>query len=94
MANTYVQSTRLWKLDTVGEVVPAGVVIIESVIYFPSSVNDDLVLQDAPGNDAIILKAGASDISPIRWPSEPGGLRLNGLKVATIDGGVAHVRIL
>jgi hypothetical protein len=90
MANIYHSDTQLWVCDEVGLLVATGIqVVIIEIIYFPSAINDDLIIQNGAGVDAVILKAGASDTSPIRWS---GPMKINGLKIGTIDGGKVTIR--
>jgi len=90
--NVYNSATKLWTVDTPDTIIASGkTVVVVQVIYFPAAVGNDLVIQDAEGNDAIILKAGATDASPVRWPAEPGGRTFNGLKIATISAGIAYI---
>lgn len=92
MSNTEYSATGIWTIDETGTPISAGNrILIDKVIYFPSAVNDDLVIQNAAGTRAIRLKAGASDISPIHVDFGLEGRALNGLKIATIDGGEADI---
>lgn len=95
MANVYNANTKLWKVDSVGELTAFSFPRVAEVTYFPSAVDDDLVFQDSQNNeDAIVLKAGPSDVSPIHVSFRPQGVRIRKLKCTTIDGGTAYVRIL
>lgn len=91
MGNTFVGNTNLYILDTAAAVT-TNTCVIERVVYFPALKDDDLVLQDAAGNSGIVLKAGASDASPVQFDySGRYNKRLFGLTVGTIDGGTAYV---
>lgn len=87
MGNTEYSATGLWTVDSTGTPIAAGKrILIDKIIYFPSAVNDDLVIHDSAGVRAIRLKAGASDISPVHVDFGVEGRPLNGLIIATIDG--------
>ena len=92
--STYNTSTNMWEVDGTDTFEGfARTVIINRIIYIPSAAGDELVFQDtADSQNAIVLKAGASDASPIHLDlSTEGGRRVNGLKCTTIDGGTAYV---
>lgn len=92
MANTYNETTHLWICDVAGVLLVTGnQIIIEEIIYLPNAINENLIIQDGAGNPVVFLRAGASDISPIRWPSPPA--ITDGLQIQTIDGGTAQIRI-
>lgn len=90
MSNAYKSTTNLWVIDETGTLNTGGVTVIR-VIYFPSAVDDDLIITDNADNEAIVLKAGASDTSPVHLPMEDGGRKLPSLKIGTIDGGTAYI---
>ncbi|MCK4829687.1 hypothetical protein KA005_78915 [bacterium] len=88
--NAYKSTTNLWVVDSTGTLNEGGVTIVK-IIYIPSAVNDDLILDDNADNTAIVLKAGASDVSPIHVDFGEKGRALPSLKVNTIDGGTAYI---
>ena len=90
MSNSYKDTTGLWVVDTTGNLDTDPVNIIE-VVYIPSAANDDLILSDTSDNPAIVLKAGATDASPVHMSFHHPGRRLPNLKVNTIDGGTAYI---
>jgi len=90
MSNTYKSTTKLWVVDETGTLNAGGVTIVK-IIYIPSVAADDLVLDDDADNTAIVLKAGASDASPIHVDFGEKGRKLPSLKVKTIDGGTAYI---
>ena len=94
-ANTYNSVTKLWTAETAGDLQTSETtVIVSQVIFAPAAAKDDLVIQDGRGNPAIVLKAGATDSSCVRWPAEEGGRMFDGLAIATIDGGVAYIYLM
>jgi len=90
MANTLSAATQLWTCDTAAAVTTAGA-IVTNVYYVPSAANDDLIITDQNDVNAIILKAGASDATPVQISFGEDGRYLNGLKIGTIDGGTAYI---
>lgn len=64
---------------------------VKRIIYVPSAAGDDVVFQTGSSENAIVLKAGAADASPITVDFSPEGLRIPGLTCSTIDGGTAYV---
>ncbi len=81
----------MYKCDTAAGSLFTDSKVLERIIYVPSAADDDLVFKDkVSGTDMIVLKAGASDASPINidWPN---GKRVPGMYMNTIDGGTAYV---
>ena len=74
-------------LDSTG-VVLTGPVTIRSVVYTAATGNG-LLLSDAAGNQVLRLTASTGDLSPSL--TVPGGIKIDGLTVTTIDGGTAFV---
>ncbi len=94
VSNVFNEETNLWTVDETGSLGKTTYVIVGEVLYFPSAVGDDLVFQSGDSVDAIVLKAGASDTSPIHENFRPQGLDIKNIKCSTIDGGTAYVRLL
>jgi hypothetical protein len=91
MAITFNSATSMYKCDTAAGSLFTTNKVLERIIYIPSAAGDDLVFKDSNGGtDMIVLKAGASDASPIQlhWPE---GKRVPGMYMSTIDGGTAYV---
>jgi len=93
MGNSYKSATGVWEVDETGSLSNFSRVCIRKIVYVPNAAGDDLVFQDSNSNNAIVLKAGASDASPVHISYEPRGLWLNGIQCSTIDGGKAYVYI-
>ena len=92
MGNTYNAVTKLHTVTDTGTIMESNTTaMVVQVIYVANTVSHDLEIYDGKGNPAIILKAGASDISPIRFPMEAGGRRFEGLKIQTIESGTAYI---
>jgi hypothetical protein len=100
MANAYRSATNLWEVDSPGKLSAdaanlGGRVTIERIIYIPSVADDDLVFEDGTANEnAIVLKAGASDASPIHLDFSPRGRKVRDLECLLIDGGTAYVYLM
>lgn len=98
MANV-VTNDRFWQLDTVGVIVAVGTpVIVRKVVYAPSSIDDDVVIQEylsdaATLDEAIIIKANHTDVNLVSLDFGSEGRQLNGFKLSTIDGGTAYIYI-
>ena len=91
MTITFNSATNMYKCDTAAGSLFTSNQVLERIIYVPSAANDDLVFKDkSSGTDMIVLKAGASDASPINidWPE---GKHVPGMYMSTIDGGTAYV---
>ena len=85
MANSV--TTNPLVLDSTG-VVLTGPVTIKAVLFTATN-GDGLLLSDAEGNQVAGLEASTGDLSPTI--TVPGGIKVNGLTVTTIDGGVAYI---
>ena len=85
MANS--NSTNPLVLDSTG-VSLTGPVSIKAVL-FTAATGEGLLLSDADGNSVVALEATTGDLSPSI--TIPGGIKINGLTVTTIDGGTAFV---
>ena len=85
MANSV--GTNPLVLDSTG-VALTGPVTIRAVVFTAAN-GEGLLLSDADGNAVLGLEASTGDLSPSL--TVPGGIKVNGLTVTTIDGGVAYV---
>lgn len=67
--------------------------VLERIIYMPNTAGDNLVFKDKEnGTDMIILKAGASDASPIHLPFGDSGKHVPGMWLQSItSGGTVYV---
>lgn len=90
MGNTFYTTTNLWVVDSTGDLNTTPVVVM-AVIYVPGDVDHDLIISDTSDNPAIVLKAGATDASPICFNFHPYGREYLNLKCHTIDGGTAYI---
>jgi len=92
MANNYIGRSRKYVIDEAGTLVSSGKwLFIKHVIFFPSDVNQMFIIQHAAGEEAIKLRSGASDNSPIHIGFDFAGFKIDGLKIAQIDGGNADI---
>ena len=85
MANS--NGTNPLVLDSTG-VSLTGPVTIRSVV-FTAADGSTLLLSDADGNEVLQLETDAGDLNPSL--TVPGGIKVNGLTVTTIDAGTAYV---
>ena len=74
-------------LDSTG-VALTGPVTIKAVL-FSAADGSTLVLSDASGNALCTLETDAGELNPTL--TVPGGIKIDGLTVTTIDAGVAYV---
>ena len=92
MSNIYNKTTKLHIVDGTGTIMESDTSAnIVQIVYVANTASHDLVIHDAKGNTACVLKVGASDASPVRLPMEEGGRRFEGLKIQTIDSGTAYI---
>jgi len=99
MAHTFNENTMLWTITETGALTTDSAnsdpAIVSEIIYIPSAAGDDVVLQDGDASeDAVVLKAGASDASPVHKSFRPQGRRINNLTCSTIDGGTLYVYLM
>lgn len=97
MAND-MTSERLWVLDTAGAtstVAAETPVIVRKVVYVPTTVDDDVVIQEygptGAARSAIVLKASHLDIGPVSLDFGRNGRRLNGFNLSVIDHGTVYI---
>ena len=96
MANVWNKTTMLWKVDTAETLVAKApgmnTVWVAKVVMIPNAANDAITFQDSAGGDAIYLKAGASDTSPVEidFSAENGGRgrRVYGLTCSALSTSV------
>lgn len=85
MANSV--TTNPLVLDSTG-VVLTGPVTIRAVVYTAAD-GSTLLLSDSDGNAVLELETDAGDLNPSL--TVPGGIKVDGLTVTTIDAGTAYV---
>ena len=92
MSNIYNKTTKLHIVDGTGTIMESNTSAnIVQVVYMANTASHDLVIHDAKGNTATVLKASPSDASPVRLPMEEGGRKFDGLKIQVIDSGKAYI---
>ena len=104
MANVFNEHTMLWTVTETGKLSAAEPTasaasllnpIIGDLIFVPAVVGDNVTIQDGTAvEDAIILKAGASDISPVHKSFRPQGRRITNPDCTVIDGGTLYVYLM
>ena len=97
MANVWNKTSMLWTVTskdtnpTLVALAPGFInPIVYDVVYVPSAADDAITFQTGDSEDAIYLKAGASDASPVHLPFSY-GRHVPGLKCTAISGGTAYV---
>ena len=93
MANAFNKTTMLWEVDTAETLVTQApgmnTAWVTKVVLIPNSADDAITFQDSASADAIYLKAGATDESPVAidFSSENNGRgrRIYGLKCSAIS---------
>lgn len=85
MANS--TATNPLVLDSTGTVL-TGPVTIRAVVYTAVD-GSTLLLSDGAGNAVLGLETDAGDLNPSL--TVPGGIKVDGLAVTTIDAGTAYV---
>ena len=90
MGNTYIGGNKLWSIDSAGDISTTSI-WIRKIVYIPSAADDDLIFTDTSDNNAIVLKAGNTDSTPIQLDFGDRGWQLSSLKCGTIDGGTAYI---
>ena len=91
MSNTYYSVTGTHVIDSASVVVTSETTLmIDLITWYPATQTaDDLALED--DKDNVFLKTKALKLTPIVIPYNP-PLKIQGLKVATIDSGVLCIR--
>ena len=92
MTNAFDKTTLIWEVSTNAKTLLEKAPnfnnpTVRQVILIPSGTNQAVNFQNDSSEDAIYLKGGASDASPVRISFEPDGKRVHGLKVTTLSSG-------
>jgi hypothetical protein len=97
MANVWNKTSMLWKVDSkdtnaaLTDLAPGFInPIVYDVVYIPAAADNAVTFQTGSSEDAIVLKAGASDASPVHLPFI-GGRHVPGLKCTAITAGTVYV---
>jgi len=86
MANALKKATMLWIVDTAGSLTTfTEQVWVEKIYYVPNAANDAITFQNTGSDDAIYLKAGATDATPVEINFNGKGRRVNGLKCSALS---------
>jgi hypothetical protein len=96
MANAFRKSTMVWEVNSVAALTAVSGasslknVWVKRIVYVPNSAGNQVTFQDYDGTtstNAIVLKAGATDTSPITIWFDGKGKRIYGLKCSAISSG-------
>jgi len=92
MANAWNKTTSLWKVDTAETLVTKAPGLttawVLKVVMIPNAANDAITFQDSAAADAIYLKAGATDTSPVQIDFGEKGRRIQGLTCSALSTSV------
>ena len=87
MANSV--DTNPLVLDSTGVVIAGPKPVTIRAVVFSAADGSTLLLSDADGNEVLTLETDAGDLNPSL--TVPGGIKVQGLTVTTIDAGKAYV---
>lgn len=83
MSNAFRKSTMVWEVDTVATLVAVAPglnsVWIKRIVYVPNTAGNSITFQSGSDENAIVLKAGATDTSPVTIDFDGLGRHINGL---------------
>jgi hypothetical protein len=91
MANS--TAGNIWFVDTAASL-RTNPLYVHKMWWKPAAAGDDILIEDAGGNDIWKYKAIAGDTNlniPYEWPGQPG--ILNGIVVTTLDSGELYIQI-
>jgi len=92
MGNTWNKTTSLWEVDTAETLVTKApgmtTVWVQKIVMYPNAADDTIVFQDSSGADAIKLKAGATDESPVHIDFGEKGRKVQGLTCSALSTSV------
>ena len=91
MTTAFRKSTLVWETSTVAALIAVAPGLnnptIREIIYVPNSAGNQITFQSGSSENAIVIKAGASDTSPVHLTFPDGGKRVPGLKCTAISSG-------
>jgi hypothetical protein len=92
MANSYKSTTRLWYVDTAETLATKAPDLttawVRKVVMVPNAADDAITFQDSASANAIYLKAGATDASPVQIDFGDRCKRIEGLKCSSLSTSV------
>jgi len=92
MSNDYKETTRLWYVDTPAALATAAPGLttawVRKVVMIPANTDDTITFQDSKSANAIYMKAGATNASPVEIDFGDKCKRIEGLKCSGRSTGV------
>ena len=94
MANVFVTSTSVWKVEDTGTLQTSATdAIVQLAQFFGSATMDDLIIHTGQDKEAFALKCNSNNKSAQPVVFDP-PRRFKGLKVKTIDGGTGYLYLV
>ena len=91
MGNAFRSTTMVWEVDTAGTLVAnaAGMynAWVKRIVYIPTTAGNTVTFTDTNDAEAVVLKAGATDTSPVTITFDGRGRRIHGLQCSAISEG-------
>jgi len=92
MGNTWNKTTSLWEVSetgTLASVAPGMTTAwVQKIVMYPNAADDTITFQDSAAADAIKLKAGATDTSPVHIDFGEKGRKVQGLTCSALSTSV------
>jgi len=89
MANVFNKTTMLWEVTETGALTAIAPGLntawVKKIVMVPHAANDAINFQNASSEDAIYIKAGATDTSPVHLDFGDRGRRVYGLTCQAIS---------
>lgn len=95
MSNSY-DGKRTWVIDTAEDI--DGTFLVDDFMYYPAAKNNDLVINDANGDEIWTTRGVAAASNNEAYAIETkeykdGPRKCRGIYIATIDGGTLRVHL-
>ena len=92
MSNAYHKTTRVWYVDTAETLATKAPGLttawVRKIVMIPAAADDTIVFQDSAAANAILMKAGATDESPVQIDFGDKGKRVQGLTCSSLSTSV------
>lgn len=91
MTNAFRKTTMVWEVNDAAALTVDNAnlnsVWIKRIVYVPNSAGNQVTFQNASSENVIVLKAGATDTSPVTIDFDGKGRHVYGLKCSAISSG-------